>query len=41
MYIPDLPTYLVFYLETTRGSSIDLPTMDDNDDDNNDNDDTL
>jgi hypothetical protein len=27
MYIPDLPTYLVFYLETTRGSSIDPPTM--------------
>ncbi len=26
MYIPDLPTYLVFYLETTCGSSIDLPT---------------
>jgi hypothetical protein len=25
MYIPDLPTYLVFYLETTRGSSIDTP----------------
>jgi hypothetical protein len=25
MYIPDLPTYLVFYLETTRGSSIDMP----------------
>ncbi len=23
MYIPDLPTYLVFYLETTHGSSID------------------
>jgi hypothetical protein len=22
MYIPDLPTYLVFYLETTCGSSI-------------------
>ncbi len=27
MYIPDLPTYIVFYLETTRGSSIDTPTM--------------
>ncbi len=27
IYIPDLPTYLVFYLETTRGSSIDTPTM--------------
>jgi hypothetical protein len=27
-YIPDLSTYLVFYLETTRGSSIDpLPRM--------------
>ncbi len=26
MYIPDLPTYLVFYFETTRGSSIDTPT---------------
>ncbi len=27
MYIPDLPTHLVFYLETTHGSSIDpLPT---------------
>jgi hypothetical protein len=26
MYIPDLPTYLVFYLETTRGNSIDPPT---------------
>jgi hypothetical protein len=23
MYIPDLPTYLLFYLETTCGSSID------------------
>ncbi len=44
MYIPDLPTYLVFYLETTRGWSIDPPMMDD-DDNNNDNygnnDDTL
>ncbi len=37
MCIPDLPTYLVFYLETTRGSSIDPPMMDDDDD----NDDTL
>ncbi len=27
MYIPDLPTYLVLDLETTRGSSIDTPTM--------------
>ncbi len=27
MYIPDLPTYLVFYLETTCGSFIDPPTM--------------
>jgi hypothetical protein len=26
MYIHDLPTYLVFHLETTRGSSIDTPT---------------
>jgi hypothetical protein len=26
MYIPDLPTYLVFYLEITHGSSIDTPT---------------
>jgi hypothetical protein len=26
LYIPDLPTYLVFYLETTHGSSIDMPT---------------
>ncbi len=25
MYIPDLLTYLVFYLETTHGSSIDPP----------------
>ncbi len=25
MYIPDLPTYLVFYLKTTHGSSIDTP----------------
>ncbi len=25
IYIPDLPTYLVFYLETTCGSSIDTP----------------
>jgi hypothetical protein len=44
MYIPDLPTYLVFYLETTRGSSIDLPTTvddDDQDDDDNNNNDTL
>ncbi len=35
MYIPDLPTCLVFYLETTRGSSIDPPMMDDDDDDDN------
>jgi hypothetical protein len=35
LYIPDLPICLVFYLETTRGSSIDTPTTDD-DDDNND-----
>jgi hypothetical protein len=28
MYSPDLPTYLVFYLETIRGSSIDMLTMD-------------
>jgi hypothetical protein len=27
MYILDLSTYLVFYLETTCGSSIDLPSM--------------
>ncbi len=40
MYIPDLPNYLEFYLETTRGSSIDPLTMDD-DDDNDDNDNTL
>jgi hypothetical protein len=33
MYIPDLPTYLVFYFETTHGSSIDTLTMDDDDDD--------
>jgi hypothetical protein len=26
MYIPDLPTYFVFYLETICGSSIDTPT---------------
>jgi hypothetical protein len=26
MYIPDLPTYLVVYFETTHGSSIDIPT---------------
>jgi hypothetical protein len=26
MCIPDLPTYLVFYLETTYGSSIDMLT---------------
>ncbi len=26
MYIPDLPTYLAFYLETARGSFIDPPT---------------
>jgi hypothetical protein len=39
MYIPDLPTYLVFYLETTRGSYIDPPMMDNNDDDNNNNND--
>jgi hypothetical protein len=32
MYIPDLPTYLVFYFETTRGSSIDTLTTDSNDD---------
>jgi hypothetical protein len=25
MYIPNLPTYLVFYLETSRGSSIAMP----------------
>jgi hypothetical protein len=25
LYIPDLPTNLVFYLETTCGSSIDTP----------------
>ncbi len=37
MFIPDLPTYLVFYLETTCGSSIDLPTTDDDNDDDNDN----
>ncbi len=42
MYIPDLPTYLVFYLETTYGSSIGPPTTDDdNDDNNNNNDNTL
>jgi hypothetical protein len=44
MYIPDLPTYLVFYLETTRGSSIDQPTTDDDnddDDDDEDNEDTF
>ncbi len=44
MYIPDLPTYLVFYLETARGSSIDPPTMDNdnnNNNNNNDNNDTL
>jgi hypothetical protein len=40
MYIPDLPTYLVFYLETTRGSFIDPPRTDDNDD-NDDNNNTL
>jgi hypothetical protein len=26
-YIPDLPTYLLFYLETTHGSSIDPPPL--------------
>ncbi len=41
MYIHDLPTYLVFYLETTHGSSIDPPTMDNDNDDNNDGNDTL
>ncbi len=41
MYIPDLPTYLEFYLETTHGSSIDPPMTDDNDDDNDDDDNTL
>jgi hypothetical protein len=41
MYIPDLPNYLVFYLETTHGSSIDLPTTDNDDNnDNHDDDDT-
>ncbi len=40
MYIPDLPTYLVFYLETTCGSSIDPSTMVD-DNYNNDDDNTL
>jgi hypothetical protein len=39
-YIPDLPTYLVFYFETTRGSSID-PPMTDVANNNNDNDNTL
>ncbi len=39
MYIPDLPTYLVFYLETTRGSSIDPSMMGDSDDDDDDDDD--
>ncbi len=38
MYIPDLPTYLVFYLATTRGSSIDPPTTDDDNHDNENND---
>jgi hypothetical protein len=38
MYIPDLPTYLVFYLETTHGSSIDPPTTDDDGSNDNDND---
>jgi hypothetical protein len=36
---PLLPTYLVFYLETTRGSSIDTPTDNDDDNDDDDNDD--
>jgi hypothetical protein len=35
MYIPYLPTYLVFYLETTHGSSIDLPKTDDDGNNNN------
>jgi hypothetical protein len=49
MYIPDLPAYLVFYLKTTRGSSIystyliypDLPMVHaaNNDDDNDNNND--
>jgi hypothetical protein len=38
VHTPDLPTYLVFYIETTHGSSIDPPTMD-NDNNNNDDDD--
>ncbi len=38
MYIWDLPTYIVFYLETTRGSSIDIYDDNDNDKDNNNND---
>jgi hypothetical protein len=33
MYIPDLPIYLVFYFETTHGSSIDTPMTEDDKDD--------